>query len=104
MMPSTSTATSVLTACRPLAPGDPRSLCCGLQRGLDPVGALHAFGRVHLVGRVLLHLHEGELPADGLRHAVDGPLDWLVALPERHLDRAARGLEGEPLERGDDLV
>src|SRR5215475_14009775 len=76
---------------RPLS-GFPRLLL--LEAALDPVGALHAFGRIHDLRGVALDVDERELAVHELRLAVRGLHDRLVALADRHAHRAAGSLEG----------
>src|SRR5882762_4080851 len=82
----------------------PVSALLGLEAALDPVGRLHAFGRIHLLGGVALHVHYGQLAARELGLAVGGFHDRLVAFADRHLHRAARAFVRHVLERGADLL
>src|SRR2546422_6994636 len=98
MVPSMSTARM-----SPIAWRSRRALLLR-EGGLDPVGALGAFGRIHLVRQEPLHLREGELAAAVLGHSVDGLLHRLVPLPQSHPDGAAGRLEARALEGGDDRL
>ena len=74
------------------------------EAGLDPGFALDAVRRIHLVGRVARDVDDRELAARGLGGADRRIHHRLMALAERHLHGAARTLEGQVLERRDDLV
>src|SRR5215467_6398306 len=75
-----------------------------LERALDPIDALRPLGWIHLLGRILLPVDEGELSPDRLGLRVDGGLDCLVALTNGEPDRPARSFEGNPLECSEDLL
>src|SRR4051812_26342002 len=78
-----------------------RAVLRALHAVLDPVGTLHAVGRVHAFRRVVDDVGDrrraGRLVE--LIGAVRGLLDALVALAERHVDLDAERLVFEVLER-----
>src|SRR5688500_18413006 len=76
----------------------------GLEAALDPVGRLHAFGGIHLLGGITLDVDDGKLAALKLGLAVRRLHDGLMALADRHAHGAARPFESRALQRRRDLL
>src|SRR5689334_4502756 len=97
------TAVSIGTApTHPLA-----SLALGAAHtALDPIRALHALRRIDAAGGVINDVGERRLAGLLVEpvFAIGDLGDRLMALAERHVDRAADALEFEMLESGDDVL
>src|SRR5712692_2369173 len=109
MIPSTTTGPIWSTGAPGKKNGFPRAavhvpVALLLEAALDPVGAGHAVGRIHRLGRIALHVGDGELAADELGDPVGGLRDRLVTLTDRHAHAAARTFAGHALERRADLL
>src|SRR4051812_10235946 len=106
MMPSTPTERSwfIRKTAAAQAAAAQRGDLLRLEAALDPLRGLHAFRRVHLLGRIALHVHHGNLAALHLGLAVGRFHDRLVAVADRHAYLAAGTLERQALQRGRHLL
>src|SRR5262245_27637814 len=105
MMPSTRTGPIWAIKKRPR---EWRPLVSGsrllLEAALDPVGALHALGRIDRLRRVALDVDQRQLAVHQLVLAVGRLHDRLVSLADRHAHGAAGTFEAHVLQRLADFL